>query len=112
MEHVSVQLDRMVRRSDRIRSALTLLYSAMAMYVGTSLTVALVTLLGGSLLFIPTTTAILGVCLMLTACIQLLRETHIALRNNRLEILFYQKLRNLREARAAFDAEGTPPESS
>ncbi|OJW13680.1 MAG: hypothetical protein BGO49_29570 [Planctomycetales bacterium 71-10] len=112
MEHVSVQLDRMVRRSDRIRSALTLLYSAMAMYVGTSLTVALVTLLGGSLLFIPTTTAILGVCLMLTACIQLLRETHIALRNNRLEILFYQKLRNLREARAASDAEGTPPESS
>lgn len=99
--HVSVQLDRMVRRSDRIRTALTLLYSAMAMFVGTSLAVALVTLLGGALLFIPTTMAIIGVCLMLAACIQLLRETQIALRNNRLEILFHQKLRNMRAAQGA-----------
>jgi hypothetical protein len=96
--HVSVQLDRMVTRSDRVRTALTLLYLAMSMFVGTSLTVALVTILGGSLLFIPTTMAILGVSLMLAACIQLLRETHIALRNNRLEILFHQKLRNMRAA--------------
>lgn len=109
LEHVSVQLDRMIRRSDRIRMSLTLLYSAMAMYVGTSLTVALVTLVGGALLFIPTTMAILGVGLMLAACIQLLRETHIALRNNRLEILFYQKLRNMRGARATSPAEETPP---
>jgi Flp pilus assembly protein TadB len=101
LEHVSVQLDRMIRRSDRIRASLTLLYSAMAMFVGTSLTVALVTLVGTSLLFIPTTMAILGVTLLLSACIELLRETKISLLNNRLEILFHQKLRNLRAARAA-----------
>lgn len=65
------------------------------------MTVALATLAGGSaLLFIPTATAILGVCLMLAACIQLLRETTIALRSNRLEILFYRKLRALRERQA------------
>ncbi len=107
LEHVSAQLDRMVRRSDLVRLALTLLYSAMAMFVATSLAVALVTLAGGSaLLFIPTTTAIMGVCLMFAACIQLLRETTIALRNNRLEILFYDKLRALRERQA------TPPKES
>lgn len=110
LEHVSVQLDRMILRSDRIRMALTLLYSAMAMFVGTSLTVALVTLLGDSLLFIPTTTAILGVVLMFSACIQLLRETQVALRNNRLEILFHRKLRNMRAASSAPPAEETPTE--
>ncbi len=111
LEHIAVQLDRMVQRSDLIRLTLTLLYLAMAMYVGTSLTLALNTLMGGWLLIVPTTLAILGVGLMLAACIQLIREAHIALRNNRLEILFYQKLRKQRAVGAAPTAEAATPPS-
>ena len=90
-------------RSDLIRLALTLLYLAMAMYVGTSLTMAIDALIGGHLIFVPTTMAIAGVSLMLAACVQLTREARVALRNNRHEILFYQKLRNQR---------GCPPASA
>ncbi|WP_165072423.1 DUF2721 domain-containing protein [Paludisphaera rhizosphaerae] len=110
LEHISVQLDRMIERSDTIRLALTVLYSALAMYVGTSLTLALDALAGGWFLVVPTTLAILGVGLMLAACVLLIREARIALRNNRLEILFYQKLRNLRAAKpAASSTEESPP---
>jgi len=108
LEHVAVQLDRMVQRSDLIRRALTLLYLAMALYVGTSLTMALNTLAGGWIAALPTTLAILGVSLMFAACIQLTREAHFALRNNRQEILFHQKLRNQRARRAASESP-TPP---
>ena len=112
LEHIAVQLDRMIERSDIIRLTLTILYSAMAMYVGTSLTLALDALAGGWFLAVPTTMAILGVGLMLVACVLLIREARIALRNNRLEILFYQKLRNLRAAKpAASSGEETPPVS-
>ena len=72
LEHVTVQLSRMTTRSDLIRLALTLLYLAMAMYVGTSLTMAVDALLGNNLVVVPTTLAIVGVSLMLAACVQLL----------------------------------------
>ncbi|AMV39265.1 DUF2721 domain-containing protein [Planctomyces sp. SH-PL62] len=110
LEHVAVQLDRMVVRSDLIRKTLTLLYLAMALYVGTSLSLAVNALLGGWLLVVPTTLAILGVGLMLAGCVQLIREANVALRNNRLEILFYQKLRYQRASGAAPATEvATPP---
>ena len=51
---------------------------------------------GNSLEAVPTTMAIVGVSLMLAACVQLTREARVALRNNRIEILFYQKLRDRR----------------
>ncbi len=74
------------------------------------LTLALDALAGGRFLVVPTTLAILGVGLMLAACVLLIREARIALRNNRLEILFYQKLRNLRAAKpAASPEEESPP---
>ena len=38
LDHIGEQLDRMVWRGARIRLALTLLYLALAMFVGTSLT--------------------------------------------------------------------------
>ena len=40
LEHIATQLAHLVRRSDRIRQALTLLYLALALFVGTSLTMA------------------------------------------------------------------------
>src|SRR5512135_882192 len=46
IDHIGDQLERLVWRSDRIRLALTLLYQAMATFVGTSLTMAIDSLLG------------------------------------------------------------------
>jgi len=105
LEHVVVQLDRMVRRSDLIRLALTLLYLAMSLFVGTSLTMAVDALLANPIVAVPTTLAITGVSLMLAACLLLVRETRIALRNNRLEILFHQKLRNQRKRKRAEESQ-------
>lgn len=97
LEHVAGQLDLLLRRSDRIRLALTLLYLALAMFVGTSLTTAIHVLIGSDVLAVPTALAIAGVCLLFMASVQLTRETHTALRSNRLEIVFYKELRRRRQ---------------
>ena len=49
LEHIDLQLNRLIWRSDRIRLALTLLYLAMAMFVGTSFTMAIDALIGNFL---------------------------------------------------------------
>jgi hypothetical protein len=90
--HVQDQLDRLVWRGDRIRIALTVLYLALASFVGTSLMLALVVLLGDHLVALPTCLAVTGVCLMLTSCVNLVREALEALRSNRLEVRFYRDL--------------------
>jgi hypothetical protein len=91
--HIGDQLERLLWRSDRIRLALTLLYQAMAMFVGTSLTMAIDALLGHYLVALPTTLAIGGVVLQLAAAVQLTREARAALRSNRVEIDFFRELR-------------------
>jgi hypothetical protein len=96
LEHLDGQLGHLVKRSDRIRQALTMLYLAMALFVGTSLTTAIHVLLGNNVLALPTALAIFGVALLLLASVQLTREAHAALRGNRLEIKFYKNLRRLR----------------
>jgi hypothetical protein len=96
LEHIDEQLNRLIWRSDRIRLALTLLYLAMAMFVGTSLTMAIDALIGNYLTALPTTTAMLGVLLLLLASVQLTREAHAALRGNGLEISYFAELRRRR----------------
>jgi hypothetical protein len=96
--HIGDQLKRLVWRSDRIRLALTLLYQAMAMFVGTSLTMAIDALLGNYLVALPTALAIGGVVLLLAAAVQLTREARAALRSNRVEIDFFRELRVRRES--------------
>ena len=93
---IATELDHLIRRSDRIRQALTLLYLAMAFFVGTSLTTAFHVLIGSDVMALPTALAIAGVSLLLVASVQLTREAHAALRGNRVEIEFYDKLRRLR----------------
>jgi uncharacterized protein YqhQ len=97
LEHIDAQLKRLIWRSDRIRLALTLLYLAMAMFVGTSFTMAIDALIGNFLTALPTTTAMLGVSLLLLASVQLTREAHAALRGNGLEIAYFAELRRRRE---------------
>jgi Protein of unknown function (DUF2721) len=100
LEQVHDQLRRLEWRGDRIRFALTALYLAFGAFVGTSLTLALVVradgilgVLGG----LPTLLAVLGVGLMLFACVNLVREALEALRSNRLEIRFYRELHERRQ---------------
>jgi hypothetical protein len=100
LDHIAGELDRLVRRSDRILLALTLLYMAMAMFVGTSLTMAIDALIGNYLAALPTSTAIAGVLLLLLASVQLTREAHAALRGNGQEIAFFRGLRQRRDAQS------------
>ncbi len=100
LDHIAGQVGRLLWRSNRIRLALTLLYLAMAMFVGTSFTIALHVLIGSQVLALPTALAILGVFLLLVASAQLTREAHAALRSNREELNFYQDLQRKRHGEA------------
>jgi len=90
--HVQDQLDRLLWRGDRIRIALTTLYLAFGAFAGTSLTLAIDVWTGNRLVALPTMLAVLGVALMLSACVNLVREAMEALRSNRLEIRFFRDL--------------------
>lgn len=96
LDHVTEVLDHLIAHNDRIRQSLTLLYVALAMFVGTSLTTAFHVLFGSDVLAVPTAMAVCGVSLLLLASVQLAREAHAALRGNRVEINFYAELRRRR----------------
>jgi hypothetical protein len=97
-EHIIDQINQLEWRSLRIRYALTMLYMALGSFVGTSLTLALDVMLGNRLLPLPTFLAIAGVGLMLGACVNLIREAHMALRSSHREVGFYRDLRSRRAA--------------
>ena len=98
LAHMHDQLDRLVWRSDRIRYALVALYLAFGAFVGTSLALGLDVWLGERIHALPTALAVLGVGLMLFACVNLVREALEALRSNRLEIRFYRELHARRQS--------------
>lgn len=95
---IADQLRRLELRGGRIRIALTVLYLAFASFVGTSLALALDVLLESQFAAMPTTLAVVGVSLLLVACINLVREALEALRSNRLEIRFFRELQARRDA--------------
>lgn len=86
--HVVDQLDRLVGRSDLVRLALTMLYLSFAAFVGTSLTLAVDTLIGNRRVMagVATSLSVAGVGLMLLASLNLVREAHAGLASNRREI--------------------------
>src|SRR3954452_9404857 len=86
LSHVQDQLDRLVWRGDRIRYALTALYLALGAVAGARLNLGFDVWTGNRLVALPTLLAILGVALMLFACVNLVREAMEALQSNRLEI--------------------------
>ncbi|SIO44302.1 Protein of unknown function [Singulisphaera sp. GP187] len=99
LANVEAELDRLVWRSYRIRYALVALYLAFGAFVGTSLTLALDVWTGKhSLIFLPTLLAVLGVFMMLAACVNLVREGLEALRGNRKELWFFRELQARRKA--------------
>ncbi len=96
--HVSDQLDRLERRSDLVRYALTLLYLSFSCFVGTSLTLAVHTHFTRNFVAgVATGLSVFGVCSMLTASVNLMREATAALKSNRLEIRFFRDLQQLRD---------------
>jgi hypothetical protein len=98
LEHVNVQLDHLEWRSDRLRSAMTALYVALSAFVGTSLALAVDDWLKYKLGVLPTLLAVAGVCAMLYASINLVREALESLGGNRREIQFYRTLAERRHA--------------
>jgi hypothetical protein len=98
LAHVQDQLNRLLWRGDRIRFALTALYLAFGAFAGTSLTLAIDVWTSNRLVALPTLLAVLGVGLMLFACVNLVREAMEALRSNRLEIRFFRDLHLHRQA--------------
>ena len=62
------------------------------------MTLALDVLLSSRIEALPTSLAVVGVGLLLVACINLVREALEALRSNRLEIRFFRDLQTRREA--------------
>ena len=109
LEHIQDQLRRLEWRNDRIRYALTTLYVAFALFVGTSLTLAIDALINNRLIALPIVLAVGGVGLLLFASVNLVLEALQALRTNRLEIRFYRELYERRLAdRAGREAEERP----
>jgi hypothetical protein len=98
LEHLHDQMRRLDRRSNRLRFALTALYLAFTSFVGTSLTLAIDTLLNNWLVVLPTLMAVIGVALLLFASVNLVLEALEALRSNRLETTFYRDLHQFRQA--------------
>jgi hypothetical protein len=98
LEHVHDQLNRLERRGDRIRFALTALYLAFGAFVGTSLTLAIDVWFRNPFPGLPTSLAVAGVGLMLFACVNMVREALDALRSNRLEVRFFRDLHRRRQA--------------
>jgi Protein of unknown function (DUF2721) len=90
--HLDDQLDRLVRRSGDVRRALMMLYLALGAFVGTSLALAFDVWAGNRIRAVPTALAVVGVVLMLVACVHLVREALAALRSNHLEVCFYRDL--------------------
>lgn len=71
MDHCQDQLKRLQQRSDRLRFALTALYLAFSSFVGTSLALALDSMLSMSLVALPTLLAVLGVGLLMFSSVNL-----------------------------------------
>jgi hypothetical protein len=109
LAHVHDQLNRLIWRSDRIRYALTALYLAFGAFAGTSLTLAIDVWTGNLLVALPTLLAVLGVGLMLFACVNMVREAFAALQSTRREIGFFHDLHARRSGNGEECAPGSIP---
>jgi hypothetical protein len=98
--HMLEQLGDLERRSDRVRYALAMLYVAFSSFVGTSLMLAIDSLVGNRHLTssLATMLSVVGVTLMLMSSVNLVREAQLALSSNRMEIRFYRDLQARRVA--------------
>lgn len=101
IELADEQLGRLARRNEHIRVALTLLYLALASFAATSLALAADVWFAHRIVVLPTALAVVGVLLMMAACVRLSREAIAALNGEDREVRFYRELHARRRAAAA-----------
>lgn len=94
--HAEEALRRLQWRSDRAMFAVTMLYMSFSAFAATSLTIALDSVTGQYVAFLPTALAAVGVALLLGACLNLVREARAGLRSNDAEVRFFHELERLR----------------
>jgi hypothetical protein len=97
-KHARDALRRLQWRSDRASVAVTMLYLSFSAFAATSLTIAIDSVTGQHLAFLPTVLASAGVALLLGACLNLVCEARAALRSNDAEVRFFHELEALRES--------------
>lgn len=86
------QLEMVAQRARLLQRALALLYLTLAMFVSTSIAIALVQLVNTEYTWLPLALGMIGAVLFLFTCWLLILETRIALATVRIELDFALKL--------------------
>jgi Flp pilus assembly protein TadB len=87
-QHVADQLAQLSKRAVLLRSAMTALYSAIGLLVGTSILVGIVALLQWQYSSMPVVVGFAGACALLYATLLLVREARLALFTTVEEVAF------------------------
>jgi len=95
-KHVVDSLRHLQWRSNRVATAVTMLYLAFSAFAATSMMIALDTMTRYSLDALPVICAVTGVGLLLVACVNLVLEARSGLRGNDREVRFFYELETLR----------------
>jgi hypothetical protein len=108
-EKLLADVARQKKRVTLVLGAITRLHMAFASFVGTSLTLAIDTWTGHALQAVPTSLAVLGVLLLLSAGYNLFREAWGAVAVLHEEVAFMEKLRRKRQEQHEPAPPGTNP---
>lgn len=92
------QLQSHAERGRLIQSSLTSFYLALGVFVATTISIG-VTALAQRILWLPSALGILGTLVLFNGCVQLIRETRLALRSVKAEMEFSLRLRDLYQQR-------------
>ena len=95
--HLAVELGHLQWRSNHVIAAVTMLYMAFCLLVGSSLAIALDTLVGHYILGLPIILAAIGIGFVFGACVHLVLEARCAMQSNGLELQLFYELQRLRE---------------
>jgi hypothetical protein len=95
--HLAVELGHLQWRSNHVIAAVTMLYMAFCLLVGSSLAIALDTLIGHYILGLPIILAGVGVGFVFGACVHLVLEARCAMQSNELDVQLFYELQRLRE---------------
>ena len=87
-QHVAEQLTQLSKRAVLLRSAMTALYTAIGLLVGTSILVGLVALLQWQYSSLPVVVGFAGACALLYGSLLLVREARLAVRLTLQEVSF------------------------
>ena len=96
-QHAVEELGHLHSRSNRVSTAVTMLYMAFGAFVMTSMMIAIDSFTGNHLTIVPVLFAVAGVGLLLVACVHLVLEARSSLKGNDREVQFFHDLEALRK---------------